>query len=133
MICASEILPGPAIIITSAAANKIKSNSTPLSPVILAAPLTWKIAPTIIIEIKDADNLLSTPTISKIPGTSSASAIGICNSTGNPMFGKKFANPGSNFDIPCSMKIIPMADLKPINTASLRTFSLISLPVNTAI
>ena len=66
----------------------------------LDAPLTMKIAPSMMIEINDADNLLRTPMISKIPGTSSASAIGICNSAGNPMFGKFSANPGLNFEIP---------------------------------
>ncbi len=59
-----------------------------------------KIAPNMIIDINDADNLLSTPSIKKIPGTNSANAIGICISTGNPMFGKFSANPGLNFDIP---------------------------------
>ena len=33
-------LPGPATIITSATASKIKSNSIPFSPVILWAPFT---------------------------------------------------------------------------------------------
>lgn len=66
----------------------------------LDAPLTMKIAPSMMIEINDADNLLRTPMISKIPGINSASAIGIYNSAGNPMFGKFSANPGLNFEIP---------------------------------
>ena len=48
----------------------------------------------------DADNLLRTPIINKIPGTNSANAIGICISTGSPMFVKKLANPGLNLPIP---------------------------------
>ncbi len=87
-------------MITSATASKIKSNSIPSFPVMLDAPLTMKIAPSIIMEINAADNLLRTPIISKIPGTSSANAIGICNSAGNPMFGKFSANPELNFEIP---------------------------------
>ena len=87
-------------MITNADASKIKSNSTPPFPVILDAPFTMKIAPSMIIEISDADNLLRTPMINKIPGTNSANAIGICISAGNPMFGKFSANPGLNFDIP---------------------------------
>lgn len=78
------------------------------------------------IESNDVDNLLRTPTINKIPGTNSARAIGICISIGNPMFVKKFVNPGLNLPIPCTIKIMPIADLKPIKTMSLRTFSLIS-------
>ena len=35
MICDSDILPGPATIITNATASNIKSNSIPLSPVML--------------------------------------------------------------------------------------------------
>ena len=100
MTCASDIFPGPAIIITNADASKIKSSSTPPFPVMLDAPLTMNIAPNMIIEINDADNLLRTPMINKIPGISSANAIGICNSAGNPMFGKFSANPGLNFEIP---------------------------------
>jgi len=87
-------------MIVSADASKIKSSSTPPFPVMLCAPLTRKIAPSIMMEIIDADNLLRTPMISKIPGINSANAIGICNSTGRPMFGKLLANPESNFDIP---------------------------------
>ena len=56
MIWASDILPGPTIIITSTDASKIKSNSTPPFPMILDAPFTMKIAPSMIIEINDADN-----------------------------------------------------------------------------
>ncbi len=51
-------------------------------------------------ESNDADSLLKTPAINKIPGTISARAIGICIYGGSPMFGKKFANPGFSFDIP---------------------------------
>jgi len=87
-------------MITSADTSKINSSSTPPLPVILCAPLTRKIAPNMIVEINDADNLLRTPMINKIPGTNSANAIGICNSAGSPMLGKLLANPGSNFGIP---------------------------------
>lgn len=87
-------------MITSADTSKINSSSTPPFPVMPCAPLTRKIAPSMIMEINDADNLLRTPIINKIPGTNSASAIGICNSAGRPMFGKLLANPESNFDIP---------------------------------
>ncbi|MGH1566159.1 MAG: hypothetical protein ACRBB5_01770 [Nitrosopumilus sp.] len=62
--------------------------------------MTWKIAPNIMMESNDADSLLKTPAINKIPGTISARAIGICIYGGSPMFGKKFANPGFSFDIP---------------------------------
>jgi len=87
-------------MITIADTSKIKSISIPPFPVMLCAPLTRKIAPNIIMEIIDADNLLSIPMIIKIPGTNSANAIGICNSAGRPMLGKLLANPGSNFDVP---------------------------------
>ena len=100
MIWASDILPGPTIIITSTDASKIKSTSIPPFPMMLVAPFTMKIAPNMTIEINDADNLLRTPIRIKIPGTNSANAIGICNSTGNPMFGKFSANPELNFEIP---------------------------------
>lgn len=96
----------------------------------LDAPFTMKMAPSIIIEINDADNLLKIPMINNIPGTNSANAIGICISAGNPMFGKFSANPGLNFDIPCKIKITPIADLKPMKTTSFRIFSLISAKVN---
>ena len=100
IIGASEILPGPTIIITSEDASKIKSNSTPPFPIMLPAPLTMKIAPSIIIEIIAPDNLLNTPMINRIPGINSANAIGICNSAGTPMFGRALANPASNLLIP---------------------------------
>ncbi len=87
-------------MITSADASRIKSNSTPPFPVILCAPLTMNIAPNMIIEINDADNLLKTPNTSNIPGINSANAIGIAISAGSPIFGKFSANPGLNFEIP---------------------------------
>lgn len=96
----------------------------------LDAPFTMKIAPNIIIEINDADNLLRTPIIMKMPGINSANAIGICISAGNPMFGRFSANPGLNFEIPCRIKITPTADLNPMRTISFRNFSLISAEVN---
>ena len=133
MICASEILPGPAIIITIDDASKIKSSSTPPSPVKLWAPLTKKMAPNIMIDINDADNLLRTPITNKIPGINSAKAIGICISAGNPMFDKKLVNQGLNLPIPWTIKITPIADLMPIKTTSLSSFSLISLVANETI
>ncbi len=129
-MCESDILAGPMTIIKSATASKINSNSTPPFPVMLSAPLTWKIAPSIIIEINDAVSLLKIPPIKKIPGINSANAIGICISTGSPIFGKKFANPASSFDNPCRMKIMPNVDLKPTKTISLSLLLLISLVVN---
>ncbi len=66
----------------------------------LDASLTMKIAPSMMIEINNADDLLRTHMISKIPGINSASAIEICNSAGNPMFGKFSVNLGLNFEIP---------------------------------
>ena len=100
MICASEILPGPTIMITIDAVSKIKSISTPPFPVKLCAPLMMKIAPNITMANNDADNLLRIPMINKIPGTDSASARGICISIGMPLFVKKLVNPGLNLDIP---------------------------------
>jgi hypothetical protein len=99
-ICANDILPGPTIITTSDTANRIKSNSIPLSPVKLWAPLTKKIAPNMIIVIITADNLLIMPKIKKIPGINSANAIGICISIGIPIFVRKLLNPGLNLAIP---------------------------------
>lgn len=100
MTCASEILPGPTIIIINTDASKIKSISNPLSPVRFCAPLTWKIAPNMMMDSSTAENLLSTPIINNIPETDSASAIGICISAGIPRLPKKFTNPGLNFPTP---------------------------------
>ena len=66
----------------------------------LWAPLTMKIAPNMIIVIITADNLLNIPKIKKIPGISSANAIGICISIGIPILVRKLLNPGLNFAIP---------------------------------
>jgi len=99
-MCASEILPGPTIIITSEDAKKINSNSIPPFPIMVLTPLIIKIAPSIIIEIIAPDSLLNTPMINKIPGINSANAIGICNSAGSPMFERALVNPGSNLLIP---------------------------------
>lgn len=85
---------------SNADASKIKSNSTPPFPVMLDAPFTIKIAPNIMTEINDADNLLNTPIIIKMPGINSANAMGTCISAGNPMLGRFSANPGLNFEIP---------------------------------
>ncbi len=52
------------------------------------------------IQSNDADNLLETPIVNKIPGTNSANAIGICISGGIPMLDKKLTNPGLNLPIP---------------------------------
>ena len=90
-------------------------------------------APNIMIEINTAENLLRTPKTKKIPGINSANAIGICISAGMPMFVKKFTNPGLNLDIPCTIKIMPMADLKPMKTTSFRIFPLISAEVTMVI
>ena len=85
IICDKDIFPGPATMITNATASKIKSNSIPLSPVMLCAPFTWNIAPTIIIEIMDAEILFKTPMISNMPGITSANAMIIANSPGIPI------------------------------------------------
>ena len=96
----NEILPGGVMRITNNDASNIKSISIPFSPVILAAPLTRNIAPNIIIDNTDAEILVKIPEINKMPPINSASAIGICISTGNPIIGKNPAKPASNFDIP---------------------------------
>ena len=111
---------------SSDAASSMTSNSTPPSPVMLWAPFTWNMAPTITIASSAPENLLSTPIMSSMPGTTSARAIGICSSGGSPMFGSAFANPGLNLPIPCSMNITPTDALTPMNTASLSIPSLIS-------
>jgi len=61
----------------------------------------------------EADILVKTPIKRRIPDTSSARAIGICISTGIPMFVKKPVNPGLNFPEPLTMKITANAALKP--------------------
>ena len=53
-----------------------------------------------IIVIVTDDNLLNMPKIKKTPGINSANAIGICISTGIPMFVRKLLNPGLNFAMP---------------------------------
>ncbi len=113
IICASDALPGPAVITTKAPASITRSNAYPPFPVRFDACLTWNIAPNIIIVISDAEILVRTPTINNIPEITSASAIGICISTGNPIFSNILTNPGPNFPDPCTMKITPIADLMP--------------------
>lgn len=84
-----------------------------------------------IIDSNDADILLKTPMIKRIPGIISASATGICISGGKPRLLKNPPNPGLlNFDMPAAIKMTPIDDLKPINEISARTFLLISLVVN---
>lgn len=62
----------------------------------------------------DAEIRVSTPMINNIPGIISANAIGICISAGSPNFPvRNPTNPGFNFPDPCSMKITPIADLRP--------------------
>ena len=71
------------------------------------------------IESKDADILVSMPNNSKIPGTSSAKAIGICISAGSPRGPvKNPVKPGPNFPEPCAIKITPIAARIPILTIS---------------
>ena len=78
-------------------ASSIRSIATPPSPTRFDAPFTWNMAPSIIIDKIDEEILDKTPTISKIPPIVSAKAIGICNSTGNPILVSQPATPGSNF------------------------------------
>lgn len=92
--------PGPIAIIAKLPASRIKSNSNPLSPVKLAACFTKKIAPSISIANIVEEILVNTPTINRIPGTNSASAIGICISAGMPMSVKNPTNPGLNLGKP---------------------------------
>lgn len=111
--CASDILPGPAVIISNAPPNMTRSIAYPPFPVMLEASFTTNIAPSIIIAITDADSLVNTPMISNIPEINSASAIGICISTGMPRLPSIPANPGLNFPDPCTMKTTPIAALMP--------------------
>ena len=113
-MCASDILPGPAATTTSEPASNINSNSTPPSPVRLVAFLTYNIAPSIMMANIDAEIRVKIPTINNIPGIISANAIGICISGGNPNCPvRNPPNPGFSFPEPCTMKIIPIADLMP--------------------
>ena len=48
----------------------------------------------------DEEILDKTPMIRRMPPIVSAKAIGICSSTGNPLFARKPAKPGSNFPEP---------------------------------
>jgi len=99
-MCASDNLPGPAVIITRAPASNIRSNAYPPFPVKFAACFTRKIAPNIMIEINDAEILVKTPMINKIPEINSASAIGICISGGSPICSSMVTKPGPNFPEP---------------------------------
>ena len=65
-------------------------------------------APSITIDNKDADILVSPPIINNTPGTNSANAIGNYISAGNPMFGRFSAKLDPNFPRECMMNIIPM-------------------------
>ena len=66
-----------------------------------------------IIAISDAEILVRIPLINNIPEITSASAIGICISTGNPILSNMLINPVPNFPTPAVMKITPIADLIP--------------------
>ena len=81
-------------------ARIIRSSAKPPSPVRFDAPFTWNIAPSIMIDKIDEEILDKTPMIRRMPPIVSAKAIGICNSTGNPIFVRKPAKPGSNFPDP---------------------------------
>ena len=68
-----------------------------------------------IMESNEAETLLRTPIIIKIPGINSANAIGICISAGSPNGPvRNPTKPSPNLLTPWAMKIAPMADLKPI-------------------
>jgi len=75
-------------------ARRISSNSYPPSQVRLCAPLTWKMAPNIITDKNEAEILVKTPTIRRIPGTSSASPIKNAISGGIEIVTNQFENPG---------------------------------------
>ena len=82
-------------------------------------------APSIIIESKDAEILVNTPTINKIPGIVSARAIGICISAGSPKGPvKNPTKPEPNFPVPCAINITPTAARRPQNAMSRSLFSL---------
>ena len=84
-----------------------------------------------IIDNNDAEILLNTPIIKRIPGIISPRAIGICISGGKPKFLRNSPNPGLlSFDIPATMKITPIDDLTPINEISAKILLLISLVAN---
>ena len=71
------------------------------------------------IESKDAEILVRTPINSKIPGISSARAIGTCISAGSPRGPvKNPAKPGPNFPEPWAIKITPMVARNPMLTIS---------------
>jgi len=73
-------------------------------------------APIMIIDNNDAEILVKTPIISKIPGIVSARAKGICISGGKPRGPvRKPTKPSPNLPVPCAMKIAPTAALKPQN------------------
>ena len=104
---------------TKFAARRIRSSSYAPCPVILDAFFTWNIAPSPIIESNEDDILVITPIINKIPGITSARAIGICISAGRPTAPvRKPRNPSLNFGRPWRIKITPIEDLSPINTTS---------------
>ena len=127
-MCDSETLPGPPATITKHDASNIKSIRYPPSPVRFWASFTAKIAPIIIIESNDAEILLKTPMINRIPGINSANAIGMCISGGNPKLSKNPPNPGlPSLDMPATIKITPIDDLSPINEMSTKLRLLISL------
>ncbi|KKN04387.1 hypothetical protein LCGC14_1097970 [marine sediment metagenome] len=81
-------------------ARSIRSIAKPPSPVRFDAPFTWNMAPSAMMDKIDEEILDKTPTIRRIPPIVSAKAIGICISTGNPIFVRKPAKPGSNFPDP---------------------------------
>lgn len=108
-----DILPGPITIMTRHPAKRSMSSSVPPLPVKFSAPFTRNIAPSITIDSNDAEILVNPPIISNTPGTNSASAIGNCISTGNPMFTRFSVNPGPNFPRECMMNIIPMVTRTP--------------------
>lgn len=73
---------------------------------------------------KDAEILVKTPIINKIPGIVSAKAIGICISGGNPSGPvRNPTKPGLNFPVPWAMNITPITVLNPINAISCNLLS----------
>jgi len=84
-------------MINKSPARSIRSSAKPPSPVRFDAPFTWNMAPIMMIDKIDEEILDKTPIIRTMPPIVSAKAIGICSSTGTPIFARKLATPGSNF------------------------------------
>lgn len=84
-----------------------------------------------IIDKRDAEILVKTPTIKRMPPIVSARAIGICNSAGSPNGPvRKFTKPGANLPDPATIKIVPIVARRPKNAISCNLFSRKTASVN---